>query len=1035
MAISTNGTVLTRLAGALYNTQMSNATYEEVKALDPSSLANALYARDFSSSTDATVATTLVTNLGLTAVEGLTNWVAAQLTAAGSAKGAKIVELLNGFAQMSTDATYGAYATAFNTKVDAALALSQTAGSAGGTFAAAADAAAAAAIAPKSFTLTTEADAFTGGAGADTFGASNTTLTAGDNLNGGAGSDVLTLTLNGSPAAVEMSSVETVNAKLIASSTVDATLWTGVADVNVGTTSIAAADLTVTGADFATTFSMASGKVNGLSVTYLDGSGTADTAKLSLGGLGSSTADAAVTVTGNTTEAATISTSGKNYVDLTLGTAAKSVTITGSGTNYIDVVTSATSTTIDASAATGALDLDLASGLTAGDVVKGGAAADKLTATIASTATLNPTISGVETFALTFGASANFDLAKVTDVATITLADGEYNWRFSNAPASLKTVTLADADTSADPTLRLNYATGANSTVELKYAPNSKATAGVEFGAVTLTNAANVTVSATGSYSSTVGDIALDKTATSFAVSTSASTGDLIVGAVDGDELTSITATATSGDATVGNVTNGNATLTSLTVTAADSAAVTVGTVDTYDATDDLSSLESITISGGAYSVVKVGNITAAGAATDSAPAVAISVAYGAQSATSDVGTIGVAGVESVSITLGDNAGAASEVGLITAEADDVGAINVTLGNNAILEFDGVTADEGDIESVTVTTGISGVVSAIAGAGNAVAITATKGDIGNITTSSGNAGVIELTVTSTAGSIGDVSITSKANDVITLVADDALGNVTASVTYGDLLDLTITDGDALAVGNITVTGAGDLAFDVDATSAGNITVTSSNTDADVDLVVDLSAVISAGTVSITGGAGDDTLKGAATADTIIGGAGADAIYGGDGADDMTGGTGVDTFYITATGSGKGALSNSDKSMAMATVDIIRAAATDKINLTAALESEADYDAMTVVAAGDAISLTLTTNKVSQYTGVYDSATGLFTSSATLAASTASTTDVDANLYLYANADATDTVATDAILVIGVAAQADSAMANGVLTLA
>ena len=137
MAISTNGTVLARLAGALYNTQMSNATYKEVAALDPSALANTLYARDFSSSTDLAVATTLVTNLGLSAVTGLNNWVAAQLTAAGSAKGAKVVDLLNSFAQMTADATYGAYATAFNTKVDAALALSQTTDNKGGTFAAA----------------------------------------------------------------------------------------------------------------------------------------------------------------------------------------------------------------------------------------------------------------------------------------------------------------------------------------------------------------------------------------------------------------------------------------------------------------------------------------------------------------------------------------------------------------------------------------------------------------------------------------------------------------------------------------------------------------------------------------------------------------------------------------------------------------------------------------------------------------------------------------------------------------------------------
>jgi hypothetical protein len=185
MAISTNGTVLTRLAGALYNTQMSNATYKEVASLDPSALANTLYARDFSSSTDLAVATTLVTNLGLSSVTGLDNWVAAQLTAAGAAKGAKVVDLLNSFAQMTADTTYGAYATAFNTKVDAALALSQTTDNAGGTFAAAGTPISA------TFALTAGTDTKTLGAGDDTINATVATLGALDVVNGGAGNDTL----------------------------------------------------------------------------------------------------------------------------------------------------------------------------------------------------------------------------------------------------------------------------------------------------------------------------------------------------------------------------------------------------------------------------------------------------------------------------------------------------------------------------------------------------------------------------------------------------------------------------------------------------------------------------------------------------------------------------------------------------------------------------------------------------------------------------------------------------------------------------
>ena len=155
MAISSNGTVLARLAGGLYNQTLSNSDFTSINAAiktaaDINTFANEAFARDFAGKTDAQVATTLLANLGLSSVAGLNNWVAAQLTAAGSAKGAKIVSLLNDFAGLTADATYGAAATAFNTKAASALALSQKAGAVGGDFnaaatLAAADAAAAAA--------------------------------------------------------------------------------------------------------------------------------------------------------------------------------------------------------------------------------------------------------------------------------------------------------------------------------------------------------------------------------------------------------------------------------------------------------------------------------------------------------------------------------------------------------------------------------------------------------------------------------------------------------------------------------------------------------------------------------------------------------------------------------------------------------------------------------------------------------------------------------------------------------------------------
>ena len=158
MPISTNGTIIARLAGGLYNQTLSSATYNEMVSAvktpaDLNTLANSLVATDFAGKTDAQIATVLLTNLGLTGVAGLNNWVAAQITAAGAAgKGAKIVSLLNDFSNLTSDATYGAAASSFNTKVDAALALSQTTNFKGGDLnaaatIAAADAAAAAAAA------------------------------------------------------------------------------------------------------------------------------------------------------------------------------------------------------------------------------------------------------------------------------------------------------------------------------------------------------------------------------------------------------------------------------------------------------------------------------------------------------------------------------------------------------------------------------------------------------------------------------------------------------------------------------------------------------------------------------------------------------------------------------------------------------------------------------------------------------------------------------------------------------------------------
>ena len=249
MAISTNGAIITRVVGALYNQYMSNATYAEVKDKSAATVAGDFIASDFAGKTDAQLATTILKNLGLSSITGLDNWVAAQLTAAGTtaaAKGAKLVSMLNDYANMTSDATYGSYATAFNARTDASLVKSQTTGAAGGDFTTSN-------VAPASsgtFTLTNGNDiadansAFRGSlvdsfrftSGNETVSAGISTLTSGDIFidSSTADADVLNATLNASSGAFTAQNIETINATMGAgSAALDMTNVLGTKAVNV----------------------------------------------------------------------------------------------------------------------------------------------------------------------------------------------------------------------------------------------------------------------------------------------------------------------------------------------------------------------------------------------------------------------------------------------------------------------------------------------------------------------------------------------------------------------------------------------------------------------------------------------------------------------------------------------------------------------------------------------------------------------------------------------------------------------------------
>ncbi len=383
MAISTNGVMLTRLTGALYNQQLSAATYSEILAGNSTAAAlnawaNATVAADFGTKTDLQVATTLITNVGLSSVAGLANWVAGQLAAGGTAKrGETIISLLNSYSNMdTTEAIYGASVATFNTKVDASQALSQTTGNTGGTFAAVASV-------NTALTLTSAVQTSTGTAGDDTFTAAAGAWGTGDIVNGGAGSDTLNATVTGTAptqSATSLVSIETLN--LTASpnpATLDLTGVTGLTSVN-NVSSANGASLAVSGLGNVVNTSITGGNTS-TTVNYT----TAVTAATAL-------TDAATLTLNGTSTSSSFSTAGVETLTVNSATAANTLaSLTNTGMTKLNItgsqaltVTAAvggtTIATVDASAATGAITLATGAGA-------GGTAATGVTVTAPTAAT------------------------------------------------------------------------------------------------------------------------------------------------------------------------------------------------------------------------------------------------------------------------------------------------------------------------------------------------------------------------------------------------------------------------------------------------------------------------------------------------------------------------------------------------------------------------------------------------------------------------------------------------------------------------
>ena len=909
MAISTNGTVLTRLAGALYNTQMSNATYGEVKALDPSTLANALYSRDFAMVTDLAVATTLVTNLGLSSIAGLNTWIAAQLTAAGSAKGAKIVDLLNSFAQMSSDATYGAAATSFNKKVDASLTLSQTTGNNGGTF----EATGLIALQGATFSLTTSANNFIGSSNNDYFDgalSSNGTATFGgsDSLSGADGTDTVAATLTGTSIRPTLTSVETVEITgITAANTVDLASSTGYTSLKSVSSSAAGI---VTFNQIASAASVSGSVVSSAGATYAFAdsalAGTTDSFALTLDG-----ATGTVTVNdqggSNALETIAINASGGATVLTALTTGASSgtgvgvtkITVSGSANVNLGSALATQVLTVDASAATGNVTA-ITGASTAGQTITGGAGNDGFTLGGSSDDSVNGG-AGIDTITMANGSLATTDKINGGDGVDILVLTGTADFNVADTQftgvTSIERLSVSNASTiSADMTV-------AASTL-------AKAAGIVRFSdATTLDSALNVTLATAYNATAVTIDVADVADNANFTITAAGTTATITVqGDVDGFDATdAVTGGSTTGDTIIlsaggAGTLNTIVDIENITVTATDSAV-------SFTSTDTLltaATTQALTVNASASTTNTT--MTFANGTTHA-------IIYTGNSAVDSI----TGGAHNDNLTLGGGNDFAVYNSANFTSADTISGGD---GNDTIEIADAATVIDSDftritsIETLNVVGGNASAnvtLDALAlAAGVASVIGGTAAD--TIAVTSGFTGSLRVTLGGTAAGTND-SVTVGGAAALTVVAIETEldGNdvLTGGTSTGDTLRLTPDSGSVTLGANFS--GFENILIATDA-AAVSITTNDANIASGATLAIDGSALVTAansltviasaesnGKISVTGGSGNDAItlttngadfvSGNAGIDTVTvataGFTSADSLAGGDGADVIT----------------------------------------------------------------------------------------------------------------------------------------------------
>jgi hypothetical protein len=394
--LNTNNTQVVALVNAIFNvapgyTYLSNfAGYAAQNGV--AKTADAL--AGLAGQTDAAFTTSLIANLGLTgeAATVATAYFTARFAAKAS-QGTVAMEAVTYLASAAAkaDATFGAAATAFAATVERSEIYSTNSANTSTDLTVLANASAG--KLPQSFTLTAGDDTFTGGAGNDTFAASEAAKYSAsrDVIDGGAGTDTFSLTMTAASVTPETKNMEKLQflmtdgtAGTAATSTIALSAKaTGVTSVEfynyTGSTTGTEDTVAVTGVTTETLRLVSGDGEYHATWTLKDATGTADTARVEVSDVSVDklTVDGVETLT---IDAQGTATAGNKIVSIDADALTKLV-VTGAGkVNLGDLEDTGKAFTVDASANTGGVTIDVSTQTPLADTKKmtltGGAGAD-----------------------------------------------------------------------------------------------------------------------------------------------------------------------------------------------------------------------------------------------------------------------------------------------------------------------------------------------------------------------------------------------------------------------------------------------------------------------------------------------------------------------------------------------------------------------------------------------------------------------------------------------------------------------------------